>query len=161
MFRIVSQTSDLPLEQPRLGHLVDYANQSLDRLNRPAAIIGASDQVEPLAAGATDVANTLASALGPLLARFKGFMEVADQLGDHLAKVCDYIDILLRHQPLACTFIQVHPYFNAAWIVLSFVHKVVSCAITGISTIVHYHHLFRPPFLRLLEMQQSTTWLKP
>jgi hypothetical protein len=93
MFRIVSQTSDPSLEPPRLGDLVDRANQSVDRLNRPAAIIAASDQAVTLAAGAIDVVNTLASAFGPLLARFKGFMEVVDQLGDHLAKVRYYIDI--------------------------------------------------------------------
>jgi hypothetical protein len=101
MFRIVSQTSDLSPEPPRLGELVDCANQSLDRLNRPPAIINASNQTITLVAGATDVANALASAFGPLLARFEGFMEVVDQLGDHLAKVCDSIDILLCHQSLA------------------------------------------------------------
>jgi hypothetical protein len=161
VFRIVSETSDLSPEPSRLGDLVDRANQGLDRMNRPPAIVSGSDRAETLAAGATDIAKTLASAFGPLLERFKGFMEVVDQLGDQLAKVCDYIDILLRHQPLAHTVIQVHPYVNAAWTVLSIVHKVVPCAITGISTIIHFHHLFRPPFLRLFEMQRSTTWLKP
>jgi hypothetical protein len=154
MFRVVSHTPDLSPEPPRLGDLVDRANQSLDHLNSPTAIISASNQAVTLVAGAIDVANTLASTLGPLLARFKGSMEVVDQLGDHLAKVCSYIDILLRHQPLAYAFFQVHPYVNAAWTVLSFVHKVVSCPIT---TTIHSHYFFRPPFLRPLEMQRSTT----
>jgi len=84
MFRVVSETSDLSPEPPRLGSLVDRANRSLDHLNRPAA---ASDQAVILAAGATDVITTLASAFGPLLARFKRFMDVVDKSGDNLAKV--------------------------------------------------------------------------
>jgi hypothetical protein len=88
-FQLVFQTSELPSESPRLGDLVDRANQSLDRLDDPAEIIGASDQV---ATRAADVVNTVASALGPLLVRFKVFMEIVDQLGDRLAEVYDYID---------------------------------------------------------------------
>ena len=50
MFRIVSQTSDLSPEPPRLGDQADRVNQSLDDLNRPPAIVSASDRAVTLAA---------------------------------------------------------------------------------------------------------------